>query len=87
MLGFSLIRVSLPALLAAPHCCLQLMLSGPVVGSRGVLSEDLVNLQAWEGPVLLASRCGLFSAPALPVGVVPPAHVSASPLRSVRVCV
>ena len=63
------------------------MLSGPGVGSRGVLSEDLVNLQAWEGPVLLASRCGLFSAPALPVVVVPPVHLSASPLRSVCVCV
>ena len=62
------------------------MLSGPVVGSRGVVSEDLVNLQAWEGPVLLGSRCGLFSAPALPVAVVPLVHVSASPLR-IEVCV
>ena len=62
----------------------------PSGGEQGSISEDLVNSQAWEGPVLLVSRCGMFSAPALPVAVVTLVHVSASPLGievCVRVCV
>ena len=62
----------------------------PSGGEQGSISEDLANSQAWEGPVLLVSRCGMFSAPALPVAVVTLVHVSASPLGievCVRVCV
>ena len=58
----------------------------PSGGEQGSISEDLVNSQAWEGPVLLVSRCGMFSAPALPVAVVTLVHVSASPL-GIEVCV
>ena len=51
----------------------------------GVFPEDLVNLQSWEGPALLVSWCGLFSATDLPV-VVPPVHASASSL-GIEACV